>query len=98
MRIYFKEVKMKRVVLLALLVAFMAPGGAAFAWSSNEIDLANTGFSPETIRVVNLQKSRMEDTEEIQQERTRWQQFWWNVYHNDILAPTYEFGQQVIKY
>ncbi len=89
---------MKKLALLAMLIGVISSGGPVLAWSANEIDLHNTGFSPETIRLVNLQKSRMEDMEPIQQERTRWQQFWWNVYHNDILEPTYEFGQQVIKY
>lgn len=89
---------MKKLALFAMLVAMVFSAGPVLAWSANEIDLSNTGFSPETIRLVNLQKSRMEDMEPIQQERSRWSQFWWNVYHNDYLAPTYEFGQQVIKY
>lgn len=89
---------MKKLALFAMLVGLMSTGSPTYAWSANETDLVNTGFSPETIRVVNLQRSRMEDMEPIQQERTCWQQFWWNVYRNDPLGGYYEFGQQVIKY
>ena len=89
---------MKKLALFAMLVLLVSSSGPVLAWSANETDLVNTGFSPETVRVSNLQRSRMEDMQPIQQERTRWQQFWWNVYHNDWLGSTYEFGQQVIKY
>lgn len=89
---------MKQLALLAVLVALTSTGNPVFAWSTNEIDLNNTGYSPETIRLVNLQRSRMEGLEAIQPERTRWHQFWWNVYHNDVLAPTYDFGHQIIKF
>ncbi|MEW5819281.1 MAG: hypothetical protein AB1782_03750 [Cyanobacteriota bacterium] len=89
---------MKKLALFAMLVVFLSTGAPTFAWSANETDLVNTGFSPEIIRVSNLQRSRMEDMEPIQQERTRCQQFWWNVYHNDWLGSTYLFGHQVIKY
>lgn len=89
---------MNKLAMLAVLIAVMSTASPVLAWSADEVDLANTGFSPETIRVISLQKSRMEDMEPIQQERTRSQQFWWNIVHNDWLGLTYEFGQWPLKY
>lgn len=88
---------MKKVVLLSLFICFLLPS-SAFGWSAEGDALRKNGFSPEMVRVSNLQKSRMEQQEPAPPERTMFKQAMWNVVHNDWLAPPYKFGEYIIKY
>ena len=89
---------MKKIAMFAMFIALMATANPTFAWGVSDTQMKNSGFSPEVIRVVDLQRSRMEDMVPIPQERSRWAQFWWNVYHNDPIDSTYVFGHEVLKY
>lgn len=93
-----KEVKMKNLAVFTMLVAVLATASPAFSWGVSNEEMHNTGFSPEIVRIADLQRSRMEDMVPIPPERTRWQQFWWNIYHNDTIGSTYPFGQTKINF
>lgn len=87
----------KLVALSAIMIGLTISAAPAFSWGSSAEELDNAGFSCETIRVANLQRSRMEGVDPIRPRRTRWQQFWVNVVQNDWIAPTREFGHRYIE-
>lgn len=89
---------MKKLAVFMMLVAVLTTSSPAFSWGVSNEEMHNSGFSPELVRLTDLQRSRMEDMAPIPPARTRWQQFWWNIYHNDTLGSTYPFGQIVIPY
>jgi len=89
---------MKKLAIVAILSILLLPSKTVLAWADSQEALVHMGFSPETIRVYNLQKTRMEDGPDYKVERTRVQQFRWNIVHNDPFALTYPFAEQLIKY
>lgn len=89
---------MKKIAIVAILSILLLPSKDVLAWADSQEALNHLGFSPETIRVFNLQKTRMEDGPDYKVERTRYEQFRWNTIHNDPFALTFPFGEQLIKY